>query len=334
MISNNRLLEINKLEVVFETYLGEVKAVRGVDLTINKGEVLALVGESGCGKSVTAQSILQLNPSPPAKIKAGEVIFEGNIISKYSEKRMRSIRGKEISMIFQDPMTSLNPTKKIGKQIMETLLKHQNISKAEAKKKAIDMLRLVDIPNPESRVEQYPHQFSGGMRQRAMIAIALACNPKLLIADEPTTALDVTIQAQIIDLMMELKEKTGTAILLITHDLGVVADIADKVAIMYGGLIVEQGDINEIYYNSKHPYTWGLLKSVPKIGKTEKTRLIPIDGVPPDLLNPPLGCPFAPRCDYAMNICDIKPPEKFKFTDEHFSYCWLMHEMVRDKYFL
>lgn len=331
MAENEKLLDIRDLRVVFDTYMGQVKAVRGVNLSIARGEVLALVGESGCGKSVTAQTVLQLNPSPPSRIEGGSVIFDGSVISEYDDRRMRSIRGKEISMIFQDPMTSLNPTKKIGRQITETILKHQSITKAQAKERAVEMLRLVGIPNPEGRVEQFPHQFSGGMRQRAMIAIALACNPKLLIADEPTTALDVTIQAQIIDLMAELRDKTGTAILLITHDLGVVADIADNVAIMYGGVIVEQGSLNEIFYNPQHPYTWGLLKSVPKIGSAGRERLIPIDGAPPDLLNPPEGCPFAQRCDYAMHICDSEYPPEFDIAKGHFSRCWLLHEMAGAK---
>lgn len=325
---NKLLLKVRDLHVAFDTYAGEVKAVRGVNFHVNKGETLAIVGESGCGKSVTAQTIMQLIPMPPGKIKRGSIFFDGNDLLQYSDKKMESVRGKEISMVFQDPMTSLNPTMKVGKQIMEGLIKHQKMSKGEAKQRAIEMLKMVGLPTPEKRAEQYPHEFSGGMRQRAMIAIALACNPKLLIADEPTTALDVTIQAQIIELMKDLQIKLDTAIILITHDLGVVAKISDRIAVMYAGVIVESGTSDEIFYEPKHPYTWGLLKSVPKLNVEEKERLIPIYGTPPDLFSPPEGCPFAARCDYAMEVCKSYYPEKFEITDTHLVHCWLQHEMA------
>ncbi|SDZ08949.1 oligopeptide transport system ATP-binding protein [Proteiniborus ethanoligenes] len=320
------LLDVRDLTVSFDTYAGEVQAVRGTTFHVNKGETLAIVGESGCGKSVTAQTIMQLIPMPPGRIKKGNVFFEGKDLSKLTDRQMEIIRGKEISMIFQDPMTSLNPTMRVGKQIMEGLMKHQQLSKADAKERAIEMLKLVGMPNPDKRVEQYPHEFSGGMRQRAMIAIALACNPKLLIADEPTTALDVTIQAQIIELMQELQNRLNTSIILITHDLGVVAKIADRIAVMYAGVIVESGTSKDIFHNPQHPYTWGLLQSVPRLDKGQKERLVPIDGTPPDLFAPPKGCPFADRCDYAMRICKEQFPNKSNLTDAHYVHCWLKHE--------
>lgn len=324
--NSNILLDVRNLYVSFDTYAGEVQAVRGTTFSVEKGETLAIVGESGCGKSVTAQTIMQLIPMPPGKIKSGNVFFEGKDLSKLTDKEMELIRGKEISMIFQDPMTSLNPTMRVGKQIMEGLMKHQQMNKVDAKERAIEMLKLVGMPNPEKRVEQYPHEFSGGMRQRAMIAIALACNPKLLIADEPTTALDVTIQAQIIELMQELQNRLDTSIILITHDLGVVAKIADRIAVMYAGVIVESGESKDIFHNPQHPYTWGLLQSVPRLDKGEKERLVPIDGTPPDLFAPPKGCPFADRCDYAMRICKEQYPDKINLTDIHYVHCWLTHE--------
>jgi oligopeptide transport system ATP-binding protein len=326
------LLNVKNLQVSFDTYGGEVKAVRGVNFKLDKGETLAVVGESGCGKSVTAQSIMQLIPMPPGRIKSGEVWLDGRDLLKYSDKEMEKVRGKEISMIFQDPMTSLNPTMKVGKQIMEALIKHQNMSKSEAKDKAVEMLKLVGLPNPERRAEQYAHEYSGGMRQRAMIAIALSCNPKLLIADEPTTALDVTIQAQIMDLMADLQKKLDTAIILITHDLGVVADVAKKIAVMYAGVIIEYGTYKDIFYNPKHPYTWGLLLSVPRLDVKKDLRLVPIEGTPPDLIAPPKGCPFAARCENAMKICKDKMPEEIKVNGseegEHFARCWLYHDLA------
>ncbi|MDX8366358.1 ABC transporter ATP-binding protein [Cytobacillus sp. IB215665] len=318
-----KLLEVKDLYFSFDTFEGEVEAIRGVSFEVKKGEVIALVGESGSGKSVTSQTIVGLNPMPPGRYKSGEILFEGRDISKLNDKELQKVRGAEISMIFQDPMTSLNPTMKIGKQISEGLIKHQGLSKEAAKQKAVQMLSLVGIPNPDKLLNNYAHQFSGGMRQRVMIAIALACNPKLLIADEPTTALDVTIQAQIIDLMKDLQKKIDTSIILITHDLGVVANIAQRVMIMYAGKIVEQGFLEEIFYNPRHPYTWGLLKSVPRLDSREHGRLVSIPGTPPPLNNPPNGCPFAERCDYAMNICAEEYPYETTKSATHKVACWL-----------
>lgn len=320
------LLEVENLHVSFQTYGGEVHAVRGVNLSLEKGETLAIVGESGSGKSVTAQSIMRLIPTPPGIMKEGEIRFDGKDLLSLPEKEMFRLRGSEISMIFQDPMTSLNPTMTVGKQIMEGLIWHQGLDKNAARERAIEMLRLVGIPTPERRVDQYPHEFSGGMRQRAMIAMAMACNPKILIADEPTTALDVTIQAQIMELMKELQEKTGTAIILITHDLGVVAETAHKVAVMYGGKVVEHGAVEEIFYRPRHPYTWGLLNSMPRLDmKREEEELQSIPGTPPDLFKPPQGCPFADRCPHTMNICHSQMPEKTEASPTHGVYCWLEH---------
>lgn len=319
------LLDIQNLEYSFDTYAGEVKAVRNVSFQVMKGESLAIVGESGCGKSVTMQVVMRLNPEPPGRFKAGKIIFDGKEISKFNERQMQSIRGSEIGMIFQDPMTSLNPTMTIGRQIAEVILKHQKVSKAEAMKKAKEMLDVVGIPNADKRINQYPHEFSGGMRQRAMIAIALACRPKLLIADEPTTALDVTIQAQILDLMKDLQREFNTSIIMITHDLGVVADIAERIIVMYAGKIIETGTSDEIFKHPQHPYTWGLLKSVPRLDAQNKEKLVPIVGTPPDLFAPPVGCPFAARCNYAMKICYEAQPEYTDETDSHKVACWLKH---------
>jgi len=325
-MSKQRLLEVKDLKVSFHTYAGEVQAVRGVSFHLDKGEILAIVGESGCGKSVTAQTIMRLIPSPPGKIKSGSILFNESLdISKLSDKQMEKIRGKEMGMIFQDPMTSLNPTMQVGSQITEGLMKHQGLNKKEAMARAVEMLSLVGIANPESRVKQYPHEFSGGMRQRVMIALALACSPKLLIADEPTTALDVTIQAQIIKLMKMLSDKTHASIILITHDLGLVADMAQRVIVMYAGKVVEQGPVDEIFYNSKHPYTWGLLRSVPRLDKDSKEELVPIPGSPPDLFAPPVGCAFAARCPYAMRICTEIDPEHSIVSGQHSAACWLLH---------
>ncbi|RDW20463.1 ABC transporter ATP-binding protein [Oceanobacillus chungangensis] len=319
----SKLLEVKNLSVSFDTYGAEVKAVRDVSFQLNKKETLAIVGESGSGKSVTAQSVMRLVPTPPGKFVGGEIRYnEENLLQK-TEKQMESIRGKEISMIFQDPMTSLNPTMTIGKQIAEGLIKHQNMSKKEAHLRGIQLLKLVGIPTPEVRIKQYPHQYSGGMRQRAMIAIALSCNPKILIADEPTTALDVTIQAQILELMRQIQEETGTAIILITHDLGVVANTASRVAVMYGGKIVETGTVDEIFYEPKHPYTWGLLGSMPKLD-TEQEELQVIPGSPPDLAEPPKGCPFVARCPYAMNVCSDYMPAYTSVSSTHEAACWLI----------
>lgn len=324
-MEREKILEVKDLHVSFDTYAGEVKAVRGVSFYLNKAEAIAIVGESGCGKSVTAQSIMKLIPMPPGRIKSGNIIFNGVDITNFSDKKMEAIRGSEIGMIFQDPMTSLNPTMMVGKQIAEGLIKHQHLSKKEAMTKAVEMLKLVGIPNPDKRAGQYPHEFSGGMRQRAMIAIALACNPKLLIADEPTTALDVTIQAQILDLMKELKSKLDTSIILITHDLGVVADMAERIIVMYAGEVVESGSVYDIFYNPQHPYTWGLLKSVPRLDAENKEQLIPITGTPPDLFAPPKGCAFAARCKYSMEVCYETPPCNMEYNKDHFAACWLAH---------
>ena len=323
---SRKLLEIKDLYVSFDTYAGEIQAVRGVSFDLYEGETLAIVGESGCGKSVTAKSIMRLNPEPPARFKGGEILFNGEDIIKKSNSEMRAVRGHKIGMIFQDPMTSLNPTMPVGKQIIEGLRKHKKLSYKDAKKIALDMLKLVQIPNAEQRFNEYPHQFSGGMRQRAMIAIALVCNPELLIADEPTTALDVTIQAQILELMKDLQNKINTSIIMITHDLGVVANISQRVIVMYGGVIVEQGVTDDIYYNSRHPYTWGLQNSVPRLDIVkEETRLTSIEGTPPDLFAPPPGCPFADRCEYTMKICRAKMPPFFDINEGHKAACWLNH---------
>ncbi|MCB2307519.1 ABC transporter ATP-binding protein [Clostridium estertheticum] len=322
----SKLLEVKNLRVSYHTYAGEVQSVRGISFEVNEGETLAVVGESGCGKTVTAKSLMRLIQTPPGEIKDGsEILYKGNDILKMNKEQLRHFRGAEISMIFQDPMTSLNPTMTIGKQIAESLIIHRNMKKHEAMDEAIKMLKLVNIPNAERRAKQYPHEFSGGMRQRAMIAIALACSPKILVADEPTTALDVTIQAQIMDLIKELQNKLGTAVVLITHDLGVVADVADRIQVMYAGKIIERGSTDEIFYNPKHPYTWALLQSVPRLETGHKDSLYSIKGTPPDLVKPPVGCPFAPRCEYAMEICKQEMPEATIINDTHEALCWLQH---------
>ncbi|AIM17433.1 ABC transporter ATP-binding protein [Neobacillus sedimentimangrovi] len=319
-----KVLEVKDLNISFHTFAGEVKAIRGVSFDLLKGETLAIVGESGSGKSVTTKSIMRLLPEHNSEIKSGQILFEGKDLTKLTDKQMQKIRGKDISMIFQDPMTSLNPTMKIGSQIMEPLIKHQNLSKTAARERAIELLKLVGIPKPEIRVDQYPHQFSGGMRQRVVIAIALACNPKVLIADEPTTALDVTIQAQILELMKDLQRKIDTSIIFITHDLGVVANVADRVAVMYGGKIVEIGTADEIFYNPQHPYTWGLISSMPDM-ETNDEELYSIPGTPPDLLDPPKGDAFAPRNPYVMKIDLEQEPPFFKVSDTHYAATWLLH---------
>ncbi|WP_366924562.1 ABC transporter ATP-binding protein [Metallumcola ferriviriculae] len=319
-----QLLKIDDLKVSFFTHAGEVKAVRGVNLHLNKGDTLGIVGESGCGKSVTAQSIMKLIPSPPGRIVCGSINFAGVEIATKTERAMQKIRGNDISMIFQDPMTSLNPTMGIGRQIVEGLQLHQKMNADKARKRTLELLGLVGIPNPEKCITQYPYQLSGGMRQRVMIAIALACEPKLLIADEPTTALDVTIQAQILDLMKDLQKKLDTAIVLITHDLGVVAEVCDRVLVMYAGKVVEEGNIRDIFYHSQHPYSWGLLKSVPRMDNEAKSNLVPINGQPPDLISPPKGCAFSPRCEKAMQVCQQHQPEMFNIRDGHSAACWLL----------
>ena len=323
---NERILEVENLHVSFHTYAGEVKAVRGVSFVLNRGETLAFVGESGCGKSVTAKSIMRLLKPPAAEIKPeSRIICDGKDVMKMTGKELYAFRGDEISMIFQDPMTSLNPTMKVGKQIMEGLMLHRHMKKKEARQEAIRMLKMVNIPSAEQRVDSYPHELSGGMRQRVMIAMALACHPKILIADEPTTALDVTIQAQIMDLMKELKEKMNTAIILVTHDLGVVANFADRIQVMYAGQVMERGTAKEIFYESKHPYTWALLSSVPKVSTESKGDLYALKGTPPDLILPLEECPFASRCEYCMRICKERNPMETSLSDTHKVSCWLMH---------
>lgn len=315
------ILSIENLRIHFETFAGEVQAIRGVNLKLQKGETLALVGESGSGKSVTAKSIMKLL-SNNAVVKEGSITFKGENILEKSERDMQSIRGKKIAMIFQDPMTSLDPTMKIGKQITEVIIKHEKASKEEADKRAEELLELVGIPNAKERMKQYPHQFSGGQRQRIVIAIALACNPDVLIADEPTTALDVTIQAQILELLKELQQQFQMAIIFITHDLGVVANVADRVAVMYAGKVVEVGTADEVFYNPQHPYTWGLLRSMPTLHTGDTLYAIP--GSPPDLLDPPVGDAFALRSDVALEIDRVKEPPMFEVSPTHFAATWLL----------
>ncbi|HBE9907179.1 TPA: ABC transporter ATP-binding protein [Clostridioides difficile] len=317
------LLEVNNLSVSFKVEEGEVQAVRNVSFNLKKGETLAIVGESGCGKSVLCKSLMRILPYN-GYIKNGEVLLKSSDLVKKSEKEIEDIRGKNISMIFQDPMTSLNPTISIGKQIAEAVIIHQGISKSEAKKRAIELIELVGIDNPEKRFKQFPHHFSGGMRQRIVIAIALACNPDVLIADEPTTALDVTIQAQIIDLIKDLQHKIGLSIIFITHDLGVVATIADRIAVMYAGKIVEIGTVEDIFYDPRHPYTWGLLGSLPTLD-SQDDYLYNIPGMPPNLLNPPKGDAFAIRNKNALKIDYEKEPPMFKINDTHSAATWLLH---------
>ena len=315
------ILSIENLRIHFETFAGEVQAIRGVNLKLEKGETLALVGESGSGKSVTAKSVMKLL-SNNAVVKEGTIIFKGENILEKSERDMQSIRGKKIAMIFQDPMTSLDPTMKIGKQITEVIIKHEKASKEEADKRAEELLELVGIPNAKERMKQYPHQFSGGQRQRIVIAIALACNPDVLIADEPTTALDVTIQAQILELLKELQQQFQMAIIFITHDLGVVANVADRVAVMYAGKVVEVGTAEEVFYNPQHPYTWGLLRSMPTLHTGDTLYAIP--GSPPDLLDPPVGDAFALRSDVALEIDRVMEPPMFEVSPTHFAATWLL----------
>lgn len=317
-----KLLSVRDLKTSFFTHVGEVKAVRGISFDVNEGEVLGIVGESGSGKSVTSLSIMGLLQYP-GRVVDGEILLNGEDILTYSKDQMRKVRGKEIAMIFQDPMTSLNPVYTIGNQVMEMILEHEKMTKREARARAIEMLKLVGIPAAEKRIDSYPHEFSGGMRQRVMIALALSCNPKLLIADEPTTALDVTIQAQILSLIKSLNKQFGMTTMLITHDLGVVATVCDKVAVMYGGLIMEYGTVDEIFYHPRHPYTMGLLGSIPHVDGGEKRRLIPIDGTPPDLINPPKGCPFSTRCKYCINVCTREQPPYFA-EDKHRTMCWML----------
>lgn len=322
---SKKLLEIKDEYLSFFTPAGEVKALNGVSFSMNEGDVLGIVGESGSGKSVTAYSVMGLT-AYPGKLVSGTIYFNGHEIHKMTEPEFRKIRGNEVSIIFQDPMTSLNPVYTIGNQIEEVILLHTNKTKQQARERAKELLELVGINEPTKRLKQYPHELSGGMRQRVMVAIALACEPKLLIADEPTTALDVTIQAQILELMQELRAKLGMGIIMITHDLGVVASMCEKIAVMYAGHIVEYGTAEDIFYNPQHEYTKGLIKSIPKLNVEEKERLVPIEGQPVDLLNPPAGCPFAPRCEKCMKICLNKMPPKTEITDVHYSHCWLLQK--------
>lgn len=324
------LVDIKNERLSFFTPAGEVKALNDVSLHLNEGEVLGIVGESGSGKSVTAYSLMGLT-AYPGRLIGGSIEFNGHHIDKMSENEMRKIRGNEISIIFQDPMTSLNPVYTIGNQICEMILLHTNKSKQEARERAKELLTLVGINEPEKRLKQYPHELSGGMRQRVMIAIALACEPKLLIADEPTTALDVTIQAQILELMMELKEKLGMAIIMITHDLGVVANMCDRIAVMYAGKVVEYGTAEDIFYRPSHEYTKGLLRSIPKLNEKEHNKLVPIEGSPVDMLNPPKGCPFAPRCNSCMKVCLRTMPEYTNLSDVHYSACYLLQKAEFEK---
>mgnify|MGYP001632109447 FL=1 len=327
---SEKLLEIKDERLSFFTPAGEVKALNGVSFSMEEGEVLGIVGESGSGKSVTAYSVMGLT-AHPGKLIGGTININGHQIDKMSEKEMRKIRGNEVSIIFQDPMTSLNPVYTIGNQITEVICLHTGKSKKEAHDRAKELLELVGINEPAKRLKQYPHELSGGMRQRVMIAIALACEPKLLIADEPTTALDVTIQAQILELMQELRKKLGMSIIMITHDLGVVASMCERIAVMYAGHIVEYGTADEIFYEPKHEYTKGLIKSIPKLNVQETERLIPIEGQPVDLLNPPAGCPFAPRCANCMKICLREMPPKTELSDTHYSQCWLLQKEEFEK---
>ena len=329
--NDKKLLEVKDLKVSFFTPAGEVKAVGGISYELEKGEVMGIVGESGSGKSVEAYSIMGLLQSP-GKVIGGSITFEGEDVLAFDKKQMTNFRGNKVAMIFQNPMTCLNPVYTIGNQLVEALRAHnKDISDADAKKRAMEMLEFVGINNVARRMNQYPHEFSGGMRQRVMIAMGLICSPKLLIADEPTTALDVTIQAQILELMKSIQQKTGMGIIFITHNLGVVAEICDKVSVMYAGKIVEQGLVDDIFYKPAHPYTLGLLRSMPRVDAESYERLVPIEGTPVDMLNPPDGCPFAPRCESCMQICLKKMPPYVKVGEKHRSACWLRVKDQMDK---
>jgi len=318
-----RLLDVKDLSTQFFTHAGVVKAVNGVSFTLDRNETIGIVGESGSGKTVAALSLMRLIPDPPGRVVEGSLMLGDRNLRTISDDEMRGVRGNDIAMIFQDPMTSLNPVMKIGKQIGEAITLHQDKSKREAWKMAIDLLARVGIPDAPKRVDQYPFEFSGGMRQRAMIAMAISCNPDILIADEPTTALDVTIQAQIIDVVREMQAQFNSGVILITHDLGVIAEIADKVMVMYGGRTVEYGPVDEIFYNSHHPYTWGLLASLPRLDASEKERLTPIKGQPPNLITLPAGCPFTVRCPYRRAECRDSWPELEIVGSEHGVHCWI-----------
>ena len=330
IIMKNSLLKIRDLEVTFFNHSGEVRAIRGVSFDVKQGEILGLVGESGSGKSVTSLSIMRLLKGT-GKVTNGEINYKGENLLNKSEKEMMKIRGNDIAMIFQDPMTSLNPVFTVGNQISDVIKRHQGLDRSEAKAKTIEMLRMVGIPSPEERYNNYPHEFSGGMRQRVIIAMALSCKPDLLIADEPTTALDVTIQAQILELLMELKEELNTSVVLITHDLGVVANTCSRVIVMYGGMIMEEGNVEDIFYAPLHPYTKGLLQSLPKTEGRRKQRLVPIKGNPPNLANEIKGCPFAERCPYVMDICKEKQPKYYYRDSNHRAMCWLLDKSIYEK---
>ena len=326
-----RLLEVNNLTTHFFTSDGVVKAVDGINYHVDEGEILGIVGESGCGKSVSALSLMRLVADPPGKIVDGEVTFEDKDLLQLGDAEMRSIRGNRMAMVFQEPMTSLNPVLTIGRQITETLELHQNMTKSQARERAVELIRMVGISDAGSRLTDYPHQFSGGMRQRVMIAMALSCNPKLIIADEPTTALDVTIQAQILELMRELAQQFGTALIIITHNLGVVARYAHRVVVMYAGKIIETGTAAEIYRNPRHPYTLGLLNSVPRLDEAVKASLDPIEGLPPDLIDLPVGCSFQPRCPYAFDRCTQETPYLMEHSEAHTTACWRHEELTELK---
>lgn len=323
---SDKILEVKDLKMYFHTRDGVVKAVNGVSYELEKNHTLGIVGESGSGKSVTAMTIMRLIQMPPGRVEGGEVLYNGQSLLDLPESEMRHIRGNKIAMIFQDPMTSLNPVYRVGRQLAEPLILHKGMKKKDALNRAIELLRLVGIPHPEERVKDYPHQFSGGMRQRVMIAMALACDPDILIADEPTTALDVTIQAQIIELMQDVQKRTGNAIIMITHDLGVVADMADHVLVMYAGKPVEFGTTEDVFKKPSHPYTWGLMGSLPRADMTEKSPLKPIDGTPPSLVDLPAGCSFHPRCPYAQDICRTQIPESHIVEGKHTATCHFVGE--------
>lgn len=327
------ILSLKNVVYSFKTYGGTVKAVRDVSFDVRPGEILGIVGESGCGKSVTAQCIMRLNPEPPGFFEGGEILYKGQDVLKMNKKELKEFRSKEIGFVFQDPMTSLNPTMRVGAQIEEVFRGHKDISRQEVKEKALEIMKLVGINNAEKRYRQYPHELSGGMKQRIMIAIALVSQPSVIICDEPTTSLDVTIEAQILELLLELREKLGTSIIMITHDLGVIAKICDRVVVMYGGKIMERGTVDEIYYETAHPYTKGLMESIARLDTNKDERLHPIEGTPPDLFAPPAGCPFAARCEHCMQICNELPPEEIHFSAEHSTVCWLQHEMAPETAF-
>lgn len=330
MAEKENILELKNVVYSFKTYGGEVKAVRDVSFEVKKGEILGIVGESGCGKSVTAQCIMRLNPEPPGFFEGGEVLFNGKDVLKMDKQELRKLRGEDIGFVFQDPMTSLNPTMRVGAQIEEVFLGRKGMTKQEKKEKALEIMKLVGISDVEKRYKQYPHELSGGMKQRIMIAIGLVSRPSLVICDEPTTSLDVTIEAQILDLLLELRDKLGISIIMITHDLGVIARMCDRVIVMYGGKVVEKGTAQEIFYDTAHPYTKGLMGSIAKLDTAKGQKLTPIEGTPPDLFFPPKGCPFAARCEYAMDVCKDNPPCSYRLSDEHVTNCWLQHEYAPD----